>query len=99
MNELLSGLQYVRKLMELGEPLDHDLLREILTEVERDAPSLPKSNLDLLNAEITALVRLVGEQKASIAKQLTNIHNGRQGIDGYNHLQALHKAQRLSKRA
>ena len=99
MNELLSGLQYVRKLMELGEPIDHELLREILTEVERDAPSLPKSSLRVLNAEITALVRLVGEQKAGIAEQLAKIHSGRQGIDGYNHLQALHKAQRLSKRA
>ncbi len=99
MNELLSGLQYVRKLMELGEPLDHDLLREILSEVTRDAPNLSKPNLRLLNAEIGALVRLVEEKKASISAQLTDIHNGRQGIDGYNHLQALHKAQRLSKRA
>jgi predicted transcriptional regulator len=99
MTELLSGLQDVRKLMELGEPLDHELLREILSEVSRLAPGMPQSKLRLLSGEIDRVVQLVEEQKANIAEQLTDIHRGRQGIDGYNHLQAVHKAQRLSKRA
>ena len=99
MNELLSELQDVRKLMELGEPLDHDHLRRLLAEIPRVAPSLSQSNLRILSAEIDRVVLLVEEQKAGIAEQLTDIHHGRQGIDGYNHLQALHKAQRLSKRA
>ena len=99
MSELVSSLNDVRRLLQLGEPLDHAILGELLSMVPTHAPSMSQSDLRALNEAVSALIAVVEEQKAAIAEQLSDIHQGRTGIDGYNHLQALHKAQRLSKRA
>lgn len=99
MNDLVCSLRDVRKLLELGEPPDHDVIRTLVDAIPRHAPHMSRSDLLALNEEVGRLVNLMGDRKADIVDQLSDIHRGRSGIDGYNHLKALHKAQRLSKRA
>ncbi|HCH65350.1 MAG TPA: hypothetical protein DFR83_21270 [Deltaproteobacteria bacterium] len=99
MNALVCDLQDVRKLLELGEEVDHDVLQRLISDIPRRAPSFSQSELQLLADELAHVMQLVEEQRADVAEQLADIHHGRSGIAGYNHLKALHKAQRLSKRA
>lgn len=98
MNELVCNLRDVRRLLELGEQPDHEVIRVLLDEIPRRAPGMSGSELQTLNEEVGRLVDLMRDRQADIADQLSDIHQGRSGIDGYNHLKALHKAQRLSKR-
>ena len=98
MNELVCSLRDVRKLLELGEPPDHEVIRMLLDEIPLRAPDMSGPDLHALRKEVDRLVDLMSDRQADIADQLSDIHQGRSGIDGYNHLKALHKAQRLSKR-
>jgi hypothetical protein len=98
MNELVRSLRDVRKLLELGEQVDHEFLGQILDAIPSHAPRLSKAELQQLAQEVASVMELVKEQQADIVERLDDIHHGRSGIDGYNHLKAFHKAQRLSKR-
>jgi hypothetical protein len=99
MNALLSGFRDVRALAELGEPFDHDTLRALLARVPEVGPSMSQDELRELSGEVERIIALATERQDDINAQLTELYRGRSAIQGYNHLQALHKAQRLSKRA
>ena len=99
MNELVLDLQDVRKLLELGEEVEQGVLQTIIADVSRCAPGFSRADLELLSDEIARVIKIVGEQQADIVELLSDIHHGRAGINGYNHLKSMHKAQRLSKRA
>lgn len=98
MNELVCSLRDVRGLLELGESPDHEVIGVLLDEIPLRAPDMSGPELHALNEEVGRLISLMSDKQADIVDQLSDIHQGRSGIDGYNHLKALHKAQRLSKR-
>jgi hypothetical protein len=99
MNALLASLRDIRALAEFGEPLDVDLLSEALARLPDIAPELSRAELEELKLEVDAIFALAEEQRDDIVRRLDEIHQGREALQGYNHLKAFHTAQRLSKRA
>ena len=99
MNHLLESLRDLRALAELGESVGTEELRGLLSELRRVGEGLTRAELEAIQSELAALEALTAEQLDGIAQQLTKLSKGRAGIQGYNHLQAFHTAQRLSKRA
>lgn len=99
MNALLASLRDIRSLAEFGEPLDATLLGEALALVPSVAPDMSRAELEALQVEVDSIFALAEEQRDDIARRLDEIHQGREALQGYNHLKAFHTAQRLSKRA
>lgn len=99
MSSILADLQAVRRAAELGEALDTELLDDALGRLPQEGPDLPRSELLAIQGEVDRIFELAEEQRDTLAEHLEQLHKGRSAIQGYNHLQAFHTAQRLSKRA
>ena len=99
MTELLEGLRDLRKLAELGDEVPSEELRALLDLLREVGETLSRPKLEAIQAELSALETLTAAQREAVTKRLTELAKSREGIQGYNHLQAFHTAQRLSKRA
>lgn len=99
MTDLLEGLRDLRKLAELGDHVPTEELQALLTLLREVGETLSKPDLEAIQAELAALETLTAAQRDVVTDRLTELARSREGIQGYNHLQAFHTAQRLSKRA
>ncbi len=99
MISLLDELTELRRAAELGEDFPTDVLADVLQDLPQRTAGLSRRDLEAVSEEISLLMDIAGEEMDNIRRRLHDIAKGREGIQGYNHLQAHHRAQRLSKRA
>lgn len=99
MSSLLADLRDLREISELGEAFPVDDLAPVLQRIPVEAPSLSEDDVRAVLAEVQALQKLAATARHDVADLLDKLAQGRDGIRGYNSLQAHHRAQRLSKRA